>query len=122
MAWRIAVTSADDVLINQHFGHARWFLIKDVEKDGTYRSFDRREIQQVCGNGEHGESSWPDVIEALKDCAAVITAKIGPSPRKRLELAGISVFEEPASIDDALKTLALYYAKTNKEETPVEPC
>jgi predicted Fe-Mo cluster-binding NifX family protein len=112
MAWRIAITSADDVFINQHFGHARWFIIRDLESDGTSRSLGRRDIQQVCGKGDHGESAWPDVMEALKDCAAVITAKIGPGPRKRLELAGIPVYEQPALIDDALKMLAVYYTRT----------
>jgi predicted Fe-Mo cluster-binding NifX family protein len=116
MSWRIAITSADEVLVNQHFGHARWFCIRDLERDGTNRSLGRRVIKQVCGNGDHGESAWPDVLEALKDCSAVITAKIGPGPRKRLELAGLSVFEEPAVIDEALKMLAAYYTKTKKEE------
>jgi predicted Fe-Mo cluster-binding NifX family protein len=112
MAWRIAITSADDVLINQHFGHARWFVVRDLEIDGTSIPLGRREIRQVCGKGDHGESIWPDVMEALKDCTALITAKIGPGPRKRLELAGISVFEQPAPIDEALKMLAAYYKKT----------
>jgi predicted Fe-Mo cluster-binding NifX family protein len=116
MAWRIAITSADDVLINQHFGHARWFVIRDLERDGTNRSAGRREINQTCGGGDHGEAVWPEVLEALSDCTAVITARIGPTPRKRLELAGISVFEEPAVIDEALKKLAVYYSRTNKPD------
>jgi predicted Fe-Mo cluster-binding NifX family protein len=106
MAWRIAVTSADGVLINQHFGHARWFIIRDLREDGASFPVERRDIGQACGGGDHGESAWPGVMEALKDCKALVTAKIGPGPRKRLELAGISVYEEPAPIDGALKMLA----------------
>ncbi|MDR1909232.1 MAG: dinitrogenase iron-molybdenum cofactor biosynthesis protein [Spirochaetaceae bacterium] len=120
MAWRIAITSADDVLINQHFGHARWFVIRDLERDGTIVHRGRRDISQVCGNGDHGAGVWDEVLEVLRDCSAVITARIGPGPRKRLELAGIAVFEELASIDDALKMLAAYYAKTNKEEPSLD--
>jgi predicted Fe-Mo cluster-binding NifX family protein len=112
MAWRIALTSADDVLINQHFGHARWFVIRDLEADGTSVSLGRREIQPVCGTGDHGESVWPGILEALGDCRALITAKIGPGPRKRLELAGISVFEQPAPIGQALEMLARYYTRS----------
>jgi predicted Fe-Mo cluster-binding NifX family protein len=112
MAWRIAVTSADGVLINQHFGRARWFFIRDLQDGGGSLPVERREIAEVCGGGDHGESVWPEVMEALRDCKALITAKIGPGPRKRLELAGISVYEEPARIDDALKMLAAYYART----------
>jgi predicted Fe-Mo cluster-binding NifX family protein len=112
MAWRIAITSADDVLINQHFGHARWFVIRDLEADGTSVSLGRREIPQACGGGDHGESAWPAVAEALGDCKALITARIGAGPRKRLELAGISVYEQPAPIDEALGMLAAYYRRT----------
>jgi predicted Fe-Mo cluster-binding NifX family protein len=112
MAWRIAVTSADDVFINQHFGRARWFFIKDLQSSGAGLPVERRDISQVCGSGDHGESVWPEVMAALGDCKALITAKIGPGPRKRLELAGVSVYEQPARIDEALKMLAAYYART----------
>jgi predicted Fe-Mo cluster-binding NifX family protein len=117
MAWRVAFTSADDVYVNQHFGHARWFFIRDIEADGTSTSLGRREITPVCGSGDHGAAVMDDVIEALRDCVAVLTAKIGPSPRKRLELAGITVFEESAIIDEAVKKLAAYYSRTKTEES-----
>jgi hypothetical protein len=37
-------------------------------------------------------------------------------PRKRLELAGITVFEEPAIIEEAARKLAAYYSRTKHEE------
>jgi nitrogen fixation protein NifB len=119
MAWRIAVTSAEGELINQHFGHARWVFVYDLDKDGKGVLVERRDISQTCagGSGNHGEKVWPDTLEAVRDCTALITAKIGPMPRKRLELAGISVFEEPAVISEALSKLAAYYVKTKKVET-----
>jgi predicted Fe-Mo cluster-binding NifX family protein len=119
MAWRIAVTSAEGELINQHFGHARWVFVYELGRDGKGRLIERRDIGQICGcgSGDHGEKVWPDTLEAVRDCSALITAKIGPAPRKRLELAGISVFEEPALIGEALAKLAAYYVKTKKAET-----
>jgi nitrogen fixation protein NifB len=119
MAWRIAVTSADGELINQHFGHARWVFVYDLGRDGKGVLVERRDISQTCGcgSGDHGEKVWPGTLEAVWDCTALITAKIGPMPRKRLELAGISVFEEPAAISGALSKLAAYYVKTKKVET-----
>jgi predicted Fe-Mo cluster-binding NifX family protein len=119
MAWKIAVTSADGELINQHFGHARQVFVYALDKDGKSVLIERRDISQTCGcgSGDHGEKVWPDTLEAVKDCTALITAKIGPTPRKRLELAGISVFEEPAVISEALSKLAAYYVKTKKAET-----
>jgi predicted Fe-Mo cluster-binding NifX family protein len=118
MAWRIAVTSADGELINQHFGHAHWVFVYDLDRDGTGVLIERRDISQTCGcgSGDHGERAWPDTLESVGDCTALITAKIGPTPRKRLELAGISVFEEPAVISEALSKLAAYYVKTKKAE------
>jgi predicted Fe-Mo cluster-binding NifX family protein len=46
----------------------------------------------------------------------VLTAKIGPGPQKRLESAGVSVFEGPAVIDEAVKNLAAYYVRIKKPE------
>ena len=115
MAWRIAVTSADGVLINQHFGHAQWFFIIDVQRDGTGIVAERRAVtpwcQKECGEAER------DIAENLRDCAAVLTANIGVPARKRLELAGVAVFEQPAKIDEAVKQLAAYYVKTSRPET-----
>ncbi|MDR2053365.1 MAG: dinitrogenase iron-molybdenum cofactor biosynthesis protein [Treponema sp.] len=115
MAWRIALASIDDVLVTEHFGRSKWFYIRDIEADGTSRSLGRRPVQALCGGCEQfdpGEFS----LEPFQDCAAVLTAKIGPGPQKRLEAAGISVFEGPAVIDVAVKKLAAYYARIKKPE------
>ncbi|MDR1929934.1 MAG: dinitrogenase iron-molybdenum cofactor biosynthesis protein [Treponema sp.] len=120
MAWRVAVSSVDDVLINQHFGRARWFYIRDLERDGTSRSLGRRAVSPLCGGCENGEGGagggGESGLEALGDCAAVLTAKIGPHVRGELERAGISVFEEPAVIEEALQKLAAYYVRTRRPE------
>jgi predicted Fe-Mo cluster-binding NifX family protein len=117
MAWRIAVTSADKVLINQHFGHAGGFYIYDLEGDGKASLVDYRATPRSCGSGgDHGSVVWEEIADALRDCSALITAKIGPTPRKRLELAGLSVFEEPAVIEEALNKLAIYYTRIKKEQ------
>ncbi|MDR1399683.1 MAG: dinitrogenase iron-molybdenum cofactor biosynthesis protein [Treponema sp.] len=116
MAWRVAFTSADGVYVNQHFGHARYFIIRDIEPDGTSSFLERREITPVCGSGDHGAAVLDDVVETLRDCVAVLTAKIGPAPRKRLELAGITVFEEPAVIEEAVMKLAAYYRRQTKSK------
>ncbi|MDR1325786.1 MAG: dinitrogenase iron-molybdenum cofactor biosynthesis protein [Treponema sp.] len=116
MAWRVAFTSADGVYVNQHFGHAHYFVIRDIEADGTSSFLERREITPVCGSGDHGATALDDVIETLRDCTAVLTAKIGHSPRKRLELAGITVFEEPVIIEEATRKLAAYYSRTKPKE------
>jgi nitrogen fixation protein NifB len=124
MTWRIAITSADGELINQHFGHADGFYIYDLQSDGSAALVGLRPAPRSCGSGscgagsaDHGGIVWEKVAEALRDCCALITARIGPAPRKRLELAGLSVFEEPAIIKEALAKLAIYYSRTKKGES-----
>jgi predicted Fe-Mo cluster-binding NifX family protein len=111
MSWRIAVTSADGVLINQHFGHAKWFFIIDIEKDGSYVVAERRAVEPWC-KGDNDASADKTPAEYLHDCTAVITARIGPPAMKKLELAGIKVFEHISSIEEAVKKIAAYYVKT----------
>jgi predicted Fe-Mo cluster-binding NifX family protein len=122
MSWRIAVTSADGVLINQHFGHACWFFIVDIERDGSFTVTEKREVTPWCGSGGHEKDSAPGdsgIADAIRDCLGVLTAKVGPPARKKLELAGLSVFEEVSPIDEAVKKLAVYYARIKQAETPL---
>jgi predicted Fe-Mo cluster-binding NifX family protein len=118
MSWRIAVTSADGVLINQHFGHAQWFFIIDVERDGSSTVAEKRDVTPWCRSDNHGDSEpgAGSIADSIPDCIAVLTAQIGPPARKKLELAGIAVFEEPAKIEDAVRKLAAYYVKTKQAE------
>jgi predicted Fe-Mo cluster-binding NifX family protein len=112
----VAVTSADGVLINQHYGHAAWFFIYDIEEDGTSTLVEKRAVEPWCGSGGHKDAQEGDagIARDITDCAAVLTAQIGPPARKKLELSGISIFEERSPIDEALKKLARYYSKTRR--------
>jgi predicted Fe-Mo cluster-binding NifX family protein len=118
MSWRVAVTSADGTLINQHYGHAKWFLIYDLRQDGTSTLVERREVEPWCNSAGHNDADEGDsgIAKDISDCTAVLTAQIGPPARKKLELSGVSVFEERSAIDEALKKLALYYTKTHQGE------
>jgi predicted Fe-Mo cluster-binding NifX family protein len=117
MSWRVAITSADGVLINQHFGHAKRFYIVDLERDGSYTVAEERETAPWCGCGSKEKDEEPGdsgIADRIQDCIAVLTARIGPPARKKLELAGLSVFEEPAPIDEAVQKLAAYYRMTRQ--------
>jgi predicted Fe-Mo cluster-binding NifX family protein len=117
MSWRIAVASIDNVLITEHFGRAKWFYVLDVKPDGTYAAVERRVVNPLCDHGGHSEEGLKGSIDAIKDCVAVLVAVIGPSAKKRLELAGISVFEEPDKVETAVKKLAAYYVRTGRAES-----
>jgi predicted Fe-Mo cluster-binding NifX family protein len=112
MGWRIAVTSLDGVLINQHFGKAEEFLIYDLEPEGTGVLVEKREVIPWSKSPGHGadEGEPSGIANDISDCTAVLTARIGPGARKKLELSGVSVFEESSNINEALKKLARYYS------------
>ncbi|AEF82364.1 NifB/NifX family molybdenum-iron cluster-binding protein [Leadbettera azotonutricia] len=115
MSWKVAVTSADGVLINQHFGHAKWFFIYNLEPDGSFALLEKRDTAPWCSEENHERDSPGaslGIAAAISDCTAVLTARIGPPAQKKLELAGISVYEQPDSIANALPKLAAYYGKS----------
>jgi predicted Fe-Mo cluster-binding NifX family protein len=116
MPWRVAIASIDGILITEHFGRSRWFYVVDIQRDGTAIPVERRAVNPPCQEGGHTDSGMDEAVDSVKDCAAVLVAKIGPGARKRLERAGITAFEEPAIAGEAYKKLAAYYLRSNFPE------
>ncbi|GHV29951.1 hypothetical protein AGMMS4952_16340 [Spirochaetia bacterium] len=115
MGWRVAAASIDGILVTEHFGRSNGFYIVDIQPDGTFVPVERRTVTPLCeSGGHHSESGLASCVEALRDCTAVLAAKIGPGARKQLELAGISVFEQPVILEEAAQKLAAYYRRTNQ--------
>jgi nitrogen fixation protein NifB len=90
----VAVTSAGDGLINQHFGAASEFLIYEVDSAGVRFSHHRKVETQYC----HGASNCDnnpieDIVSTLKDVDLIVTAKIGPCPKAALERYQIRISE-----------------------------
>ena len=108
---RMAVGSNDGQTIDAHFGHAREFLIFDVSPTGV-RLVARRGIDNNYCSGPTtcGDTTTvlAGAIEALRDCAVLLCARIGFEPWRPLEDAGIQPNSEHAMepIVDAL--LAVY--------------
>mgnify|MGYP000929320327 CR=1 FL=1 len=111
--WRVAIASLDGKVINEHFGRAQSFLIIDLAPDGTYTLVENRSVIPLCVSGEHTPEALEVSVSALRDCAAVLVARIGMAAKRALEMNRISVFEQPDFIDIALSKLAEYYAKSN---------
>ncbi|MBB3103886.1 nitrogenase cofactor biosynthesis protein NifB [Azomonas macrocytogenes] len=88
---QMAVATNGGGLINEHFGHAREFLIYEASPEGV-RFIGHRKVDQFCvGNDSCGEkeSALSGSIRALKGCEAVLCSKIGFEPWSDLEAAGI---------------------------------
>lgn len=101
----IAVASKSGIEVDQHFGHAETFrlfkyrkgdpvLVAEVKVD-KYCSFDPvHPFRHAQLNG---------IIEALRECQALVTAMIGELPRQELEKAGFKVISATGPLGPALK-------------------
>ena len=105
----MAVATKGLGLINEHFGHAREFLIYEATEAGA-KLVGVRKAEQYCAGVEtcgDGESVLTRTIRALAGCEAVLCSRIGIEPWGQLEAAGIKPNGEHAleSIEDAVMTV-----------------
>ncbi len=108
-ALRVAVGSTDDQRIDAHFGHLRELLIYDVTASGA-RLSERREIARYCHGATtcgDGETALVGAVRALHDCTVLLCARIGFTPWRALQDAGVQPDSEHAGepIDLALQTV-----------------
>jgi len=88
----VAVATKGGGLVNQHFGHAREFMIYEV--DATEAKFiGHRKVADYCQGGYGEEAALENIINTIADCKAVLAAKVGPCPQKKLKTAGLIVVE-----------------------------
>jgi nitrogen fixation protein NifB len=106
----MAVATSGGGLINQHFGHAKEFLVYEASNDGV-RFIGHRKTDLYCSGGDtcgDGETVLGMTIKALEGCEVVLCSKIGYEPWSQLEEAGIMPNGEHAmeAIEDGV--LAVY--------------
>ncbi len=92
---RVAVATRSGGLVDQHFGHAKEFLVYDVSRSGA-RLVGRRATAVYCMGGEGDDDALAVALRAVRDCRAVLVAKIGHCPRGQLAAAGIEPVTEHA--------------------------
>jgi len=102
----MAVASKGQGLVNEHFGHAREFLIYEATADGA-KLVGTRKADLYCAGGDNcgdGESVLAKTIAALSGCEAVLCSRIGFEPWGLLEAAGIRPNGEHAlePVEDAV--------------------
>ncbi len=93
---RIAITTKGGGVINEHFGHATEFLVYEASPEGV-RFIGPRKVDNaycvgpdVCPTGDDKGTVLDVILDALEDCSAVLSAKVGIEPWSRLEEAGIT--------------------------------
>lgn len=118
----MAVASQGGGVINQHFGHAREFLVYEASPAGV-RFISHRKADHYCGGGDtcgDGESILEQTIAALSGCETVLCSKIGYEPWDQLEAAGIRPNGEHAmeAIEDAVAAVYRELWESGVLETP----
>ncbi len=87
----LMAVAAKGGLINEHFGHAREFLVYEVTGAGA-KLIGHRKTDLYCSGDDtcgEGESVLERTIRALSGCEVVLCSKIGYEPWGKLEAAGI---------------------------------
>ncbi len=88
----MAVATTGGGVINQHFGHAREFLVYEASSQDV-RFIGHRKVDLYCSGGDtcgDAETALQKTIRALAGCEAVLCSKIGYEPWGLLEAAGIA--------------------------------
>nr|AFM92575.1 nitrogenase cofactor biosynthesis protein NifB [Acaryochloris sp. HICR111A] len=88
----VAVATKGGGLVNQHFGHAKEFMIYEVDAT-TAQFIGHRKVADYCQGGYGEAATLEGIINTISDCKAVLAAKVGPCPQKELQKAGLVVVE-----------------------------
>ena len=119
----MAVATSGGGVINQHFGHAKEFLIYEANSTDV-RFISHRKVEDLyCGGGDtcgDGESVLQKIIKVLKGCEAVLCSKVGYEPWEMLEEAGIMPNGEHAMepIEDAVAAVYKEMVESGKLDEP----
>ncbi len=104
MEVKIAVASTDGKVVNEHFGRAKYFHIFEVE-GGGYKYLETRNVKPCCTQEGHTNAAFDQVIERVKDCVAIVVAKIGDGASLYMEERGFTIFEAPYFIDAVIEKM-----------------
>lgn len=88
----VAVATKGGGLVNQHFGHAREFMIYEVDANEA-KFVGHRKVENYCQGGYGEEDSLDTIIKTVADCTAVLASKVGSCPQVELKKAGLIVVE-----------------------------
>lgn len=106
--YRIAVATKHGRLVDQHFGHAKELLIYQGNED-KFQLIEKRSVAQYCTGAEEcepEESVKEKTINAIKDCDAVISLRIGYAAKQNLAQNNIVSVEYYDTVENGLKYAA----------------
>ncbi len=104
ISYTFAVVSRSGRFIDEHFGHAREFLIYRYE-NGKVEFFEKRPVELYCTDPSECEDEGDKldkIMKAVKDCDAILVQRIGYSPQKNLERNGKKVLQTFGPIEEEI--------------------
>ncbi len=100
---RLAVATSDGFTVNEHFGHAKFFRVYDINQSGS-DFIEVRDAVAACQHRlGHDTTRFDKIIELLSDCDALLVQKIGEGAAAYLIAKNVRVFEASGSIDAVLE-------------------
>lgn len=107
--FKVAVTSKNGKLVDQHFGQTTDFMIFEINGE-DYKFLETRSTKKYCNGGNelnnqsHGKK---EAVETISDCDAVLSMKIGLGAQKKLGELGIECIEYCYTVERGLKYLQI---------------
>lgn len=101
---KVAVASKDGISINLHFGHANAFWVYQFE-NGSFKFLEKRDVDKYCLGHIGDQQAMAKILQTVKDCKAVFSAKIGDKPVEKLEKISVASVSEYAyeSVEESLQ-------------------
>lgn len=110
-ALRIAVATRGGGRVNQHFGHAKEFLVYE-QRGEPFELLGVRKVQAYCSGRSDcsGEKAavLNEIATQLQDCSILLSSGIGEEPAKVLRKAGIVPVISKEPIEEALRSAVKY--------------
>lgn len=106
--YRIAVATSDGIVVNQHFGRAREFLIIGLDEEDRIHRIETRSAAPACESGNHDEGKLEATAKAFADCKYLLASRIGDGAAFALERFGIHPMELPGIIEESVQKLLAY--------------
>ncbi|MCB1954470.1 MAG: dinitrogenase iron-molybdenum cofactor biosynthesis protein [Rhodocyclaceae bacterium] len=95
---RIAVASKEGLAVSEHFGHARRFLVYEV-RDPEVSLLETREVDHYCHGHLGSAPAMERILHTVRDCDAVLIARIGDGPAEKLAAIGVTAISDYAYND-----------------------
>lgn len=106
MAYKVAFTSTDGKVVNEHFGRAKEFHIVEIDDaNKSYKFIETRINEPSCNEFQHSDDGLKNSIDLINDCKVIFVARIGQGALTEIEANGIQAIEAPYFIEDILERL-----------------